>query len=103
MPEHRISWRVAPWWGCVILIVVCLLFGWVIKEGLESTTGKVWIRVLIPPYALLVYATLAALVNRRTLVATPDGLLLRNGPIPLAEGNERIPRADILFAYHFPI
>lgn len=99
MTEHRISWRVAPWWGCMLLIVACAFFGWVIHEGLQSTTGKVWIRVLIPPYALLVYATFAALVNRRTLVASANGLVLRNGPIPLAEGNERIPRSEILFAW----
>jgi len=103
MPELRISWRLAPWWGCAILIVVCVFFGWVISEGLESSTGKVWIRVIIPPYVLLLYATLAALVNRRTVVATPEHLVLRNAPIPLGEGNERIPRAEILFAYHYAI
>ena len=83
--------------------MACLFFGWVIHEGLQSTTGKVWSHVLIPLYALLVYVTLAALVNRRTVVASPEGLVLRNGPIPLAEGNERIPRADVVFAWHHAI
>jgi hypothetical protein len=93
----------APWWGCAILVLAVLFFGWVIHEGLQSTSGEVWIRVLIPPYALLLYATLAALVNRRSVVASPDHLVLRNGPIPLGAGNEQVPRSEILFAWYHAI
>jgi hypothetical protein len=91
MSDLRISWRLAPWWGCAILLAVAVFFGWVIHEGLHSTSGAVWIRVIIPPYALLLYATLAALVNRRSVVATPEHLVLRNGPIPLGAPGSAYP------------
>ncbi len=103
MNELRVVWRMATWWQCAIVFAFAALFGWIILGGLRSTTGQVFIHPLIPPYALFLYATLASLVNRRSVVATREGLLVTNGPIPLGHGRKWIPRDEIAFCWHVPI
>jgi hypothetical protein len=103
MSEMRVVWRMANFWACAAMLVVALFFAWVIREGLRSTTGNVYIHTIIPAYAVFLYATLASLVNRRTVVANRDGLRVRNGPVPLGHGRKWIPRDDIAFAWHVPV
>ena len=93
----------ANFWACAAMLVTALFFGWVIREGLRSTTGNVYIHTIIPAYAVFLYATLASLVNRRTVVANRDGLRVTNGPVPLGHGKKWIPRDEIAFAWHVPI
>lgn len=103
MTELRVSRRMANAWMTMALLAVCVFFGWVIREGLQSTSGTVYIRTLIPAYGVLLYVTAAALLNRRTVVASPEGLTLRNGPIPLGRGHTDIARRDVAFSYFFPV
>lgn len=103
MTELRVSRRMANAWMTMALIAVAAFFAWMIREGLQSTSGQVYIRTLIPAYAVLLYVTAAALVNRRTVVASPDGLTLRNGPVPLGRGYTHVARRDIAFCYFFPV
>lgn len=93
----------ATWWQCVIMLFFAAAFAWLIFGGLRSSTGRVFIHPLIPPYGLFLYATLASLVNRRSVVATRDGLLVTNGPIPLGHGRKWIPRDDIAFCWYVPV
>jgi hypothetical protein len=103
MSDLRVVWRMAPWWGWTAMVVVAAFFGWVIREGLASTSGEVYIHTIIPAYGLFLYATLAALLNRRSVVATREGLLVTNGPIPVGNGKKSIPREEIAFTWHVPI
>lgn len=100
MPELRVVWRMATWYQCAIMLAFAALFGWIVRTGLRSTSPDVYGRVLAPAYGLWLYATLAALVNRRSVVATPERLVKANGPIPLGVGTQRIPREEIAFCYH---
>jgi hypothetical protein len=81
-------------WACAAMLLTALFLGWVIREGLRSTTGNVYIHTIIPAYAVLLYATLASRVNRRTVVANREGLRVTNGPVPLGHGKKVIPRAS---------
>ena len=103
MSGLRVVRRMATWYQCAMLLAVAAFFAWVIREGLRSTNPDLWRHVLIPPYGLWLYATLAALVNRRSVVVTPAYLELANGPIPLGVGRVRIPRADVAFSYYLPV
>ena len=90
-------------WACVAMLVTAAFFAWVIREGLHSTTGNVYIHTIIPAYAIFLYATLASLINRRTVLADGDGLRVTNGPVPLGHGTKWIPRDHIAFAWHMPV
>ena len=103
MADLRISWRIATWWQCGIAIAVTALFGWVVRMGLQSTGPGIWNHVLIPPFALVCYATLASLVNRKSVVVTPAQLVISNGPLPLAGEYQRVLREDVLYVYHVSI
>ena len=103
MPELRVVWRMAQWWACAAVIAVAVFFGWVIREGLRSTSGEVWSHVLIPLYAVWLYVALATLVNRRSVTATPEHLTLKNGPIPIGNGWRQFARSDIDFTSFVPV
>jgi hypothetical protein len=103
MSDFRVVRRLATWWQCAILIAFDAGLGWIVQMGLQSTNSGPWIRVLIPPYALLLYATLAALINRRSVIVTPEHLKMDNAPIPLGEGRELIPRDKVAFVYYYPV
>jgi hypothetical protein len=102
MAELRVVWRMARWWQCAIMIAVTAFFGWVIRSGLRSTNPHLWPHVLIPPYMLLAYATLSSLLNRRSVVVTPEHLIMTNGPVAVGV-HERIPRDDVSFAWFSPV
>jgi hypothetical protein len=102
MAELRVVWRMARWWQCAIMIAITAFFGWVISSGLRSTNPDLWPHVIIPPYALLVYATLSSLLNRRSVVVTPEHLIMTNGPVAVGV-HERIPRDDVSFAWFSPV
>ena len=84
----------ATWWQCAILLAFCALFTWPVVAGLRGPEQRLWLHLFIPPYALFLYATLSALVNRRSVVVSSDGVVKINGPIPVG-ASERIPRDDI--------
>jgi hypothetical protein len=99
----KITWRIASWWQCGIALAVTALVGWIVRMGLQSTGPGIWNHVIIPPFALLCYATLASLVNRISVVVTPAQLVMSNGPLPLAGENERLPRDEVSYIYHVSI
>jgi hypothetical protein len=101
LSELRVEWRMATWYQCAIMIAFAALFAWIVRMGLQSTGTGVWPHVLIPPYGLWVYATVATIVNRRRVVVTPKELVMTNGPLPV-RGRVRIAREDVVCAYHSP-
>lgn len=102
MSALRESWPVATPWQRAIMLAFTALFARLLQMGLQSTGPGVWPHVLIPPFGLWLYATLAALANRRSLDVSPDGLTMANGPIPLRRPL-RVARRDVAFAYHAPV
>jgi hypothetical protein len=98
MPALRVAWRMATWWQCAILLAFCALFTWPVVAGLREPEQRLWLHLFIPQYALFLYATLSALVNRRSVVVSPEGVVKANGPVPVGAG-ERILRDDIAFVY----
>jgi hypothetical protein len=89
----------ATWYQCAIMIAFAALFAWIVRMGLQSTGPGVWPHVLIPPYGLWVYATVATIVNRRRVVVTPRELVMTNGPLPV-RGPVRIAREEVACAYY---
>lgn len=98
----RVTARMATWWQCSIMLAFTALFGWIVQMGLSSTGPDTWPHVLIPPYALWLYATLAALVNRRSVVIARGALVASNGPVVLRP-RTRIAREDVVCAYFAPV
>ena len=84
------------------MIALAAVFALLVRAGLRSTGPGVWPHVIIPPYGLWLYATLATLVNRRTLIVTPRELVMTNGPIPV-RARIRVARENIVCAYHCAI
>lgn len=84
------------------MIVLAALFGLLVRAGLRSTGPGVWPHVIIPPFALWLYATLATLVNVRKVVVSPKELVMSNGPVPVRP-RIRIPRSDVACTYHCAI
>jgi hypothetical protein len=101
MREFRDVRRIAPWWGCLIVLVVAAFFGWVIYMAIfGGSSPGVWRYVLVPPYAVWLYLTLACLVNRRTVLATREGIVDSNGPVPL-RAKDVIRRDEIAFCFWY--
>jgi hypothetical protein len=100
--ELRVEWRMARWWACAIMLAIAGVFALLVRAGLRSTGPGVWPHVLIPPFGLWIYATLASLVNRRKVIVTPHGLVMTNGPIPV-RAQTRVAREDIVCTYHSTI
>lgn len=93
----------ATWWQCAILLVIAAFFGWVISQGLKSTSPDVWGHVIIPPYAVLLYVVAAALVNRRRVVVTREHMHRTCGPIPLGAGRLLILQQKVECAFYSAI
>jgi hypothetical protein len=94
--------RMATWWQCAIMLVFTLGFGWILGQGLRSKSADVYGHVLIPLYGVWLYATLSTLLNKHSLMVSPQGLTIRNGPVPV-RGVDRIPRENIACCYFRPV
>lgn len=92
----------AKWWESSIMVALSAVFALLVRAGLRSTGPGVWPHVIIPPYGLFLYATLATMVNKRTVIATPKELVMTNGPLPL-RARRRIAREDVASTYHVAI
>jgi hypothetical protein len=88
----------ATWWQCAILIPFTALFAWMVQMALASTGPGVLPHALVPLFGVWLYATLSAFLNHRSVVVTPEHLVMANGPIPVRP-RRRLPRNEISFAY----
>jgi hypothetical protein len=95
--------RIAPWWMCLLMLVVAAFFGWVIYMAIYGgSSPETWRYVLVPPYAVWIYLTLACLVNRRTVTATREGVVDSTGPVPLGP-KDVIRRERIAFCFWYSV
>ncbi|MEP7366581.1 MAG: hypothetical protein ABI972_25265 [Acidobacteriota bacterium] len=104
MAQLRISWRLAKWWQCAIVVVVMSGFGWVLSQGRQSAslTNRRSSHILTPLYGVLAYASLAMLLNKRSVVATSEYFRRVNGPI-WVRPSVKIPRNQIACVYYHVI
>lgn len=98
------SWRLAKWWHRAIVVAVMAFFGWVLSQGWRSAspTNRRSSHILTPLYGVLAYASLAMLVNRRTLIVTPDYFRRVNGPLPVRP-TIQIPRSRIESVFYYVV
>ncbi|HYP06152.1 MAG TPA: hypothetical protein VER03_07925, partial [Bryobacteraceae bacterium] len=103
MAEYRDVRRIAPWWMCALVLVIFNFFAWMIWVNAAAPVKEgVYTRVPIPPFFLFAYLTLACLFNRRSVIATREGVRLSNFPVPLLSG-ETIPADRITLCYYYSV
>jgi hypothetical protein len=97
--ELRVTRRWAHWGFGLVLGAVMLGFG----NGIIATLrhpeqlGE-GIRIIIPPYLVLLYPVLAVIANYKTAIVRPDGVMIKVRPFP-TKFDVRVDRGDIRLAY----
>ena len=95
MTEFRHQRRWAPLWAATIAVFVYALLALSVVHSMRLEEP---VAIILPVLPLAAYLVLMLVVNSRRVVVRPDGVSVRNGPLP-GGGKTRVRRDEIRHCY----
>jgi hypothetical protein len=92
MPPLRIYQPWVPWWLAAPMLIGYLAFAAFLLR--DFNTRDQLVRIAVPPFLLFAWLVIPAAINARVITVSPQGIRVRNRPIPKGRSHD-IPRRDI--------